>query len=68
MYDDMVRCANTAVTQSLRRSIRKRIRRGKYVDIFTLTENMKKEYDKAKKAGKATEEAFRDFNRWLRGF
>lgn len=38
------------------------------MDIFTLTENMKKEYDKAKKAGKATEEAFRDFNRWLRGF
>lgn len=68
LYADMVRCANTAVTRGLRKSVKKRIRKGKYVDIFTLTEEAKKEFDKAKKSGEAAVEACRDFNHWLRGF
>lgn len=34
------------------RSMRNKIRKGKYVDVFTLTDDMLKEYEKAKKGGR----------------
>lgn len=68
LYADMVRCANTAVARGLRKSVRRRIRKGKFVDVFSITEDMQKEVVKAKKAGAGAEEGLRDFHRWLRGF
>lgn len=67
LYADMVRCANTAVAWGLRKSVRRRIRKGKFVDVFSITEEMQKEVVKAKKAGAGAEEGLRDFHRWLRG-
>lgn len=68
LYDDMVRCANTAITRGLRKSVKKRIRKGKFVDVFTLTDEAKKELEKAKKAGESAVEALKDFQHWHRGF
>lgn len=53
-----MRCTNTAVTRGLHRRVRKKIRKSKYVDVFTLTGNMFKEYKKAKKVGESAEDAF----------
>lgn len=38
------------------------------MDIFTLMVDAVKDYGKAKKAGEAAEESFRDFHQWLQGF
>lgn len=68
LYIYMVWCANTAMARGLRKSVRRKIRKGKYVDVFTLTEDSLKDVNKAKKAGEGAEEAHRDFHQWLRGF
>lgn len=34
LYTDMVRCANTTVVRGLRKSVRRKIRKGRYVYIF----------------------------------
>lgn len=65
LFADMVRCANTAVTRGLRRSMRKKIRKGKYVDIFALTDELKKGRDKAKKEGEAASDSYRDYSLWI---
>ncbi|XP_063796153.1 uncharacterized protein LOC134957864 [Pseudophryne corroboree] len=67
-YGEMVHCANTAVTRGVRKRMREKIRKGKYVDIFTLTEEMRQGFDAAKKPGGIGENAFRNFHQWLRGF
>lgn len=69
LYSERVLCANTAVTMHrVRKSVRRKMRNGKYVDVFTLTEDTLKEYEKAKMAGEVVEEAFLDFHRWLQVF
>lgn len=68
LHPETVLCANTALTRGLRNSARRKILKGKYVNVFTLKDDMYKEYKKAKKEGEAAEDAFRDFPRWMHGF
>lgn len=48
--------------------MRKKIRKGKYVDIFALTDDLKKGRDKANKEGEVASESYRDYSLWMEGF
>ncbi|XP_075057290.1 uncharacterized protein LOC142143378 [Mixophyes fleayi] len=64
----MVLCENTALLAGLRPSIKDRIRKGWFVNMFEITKAAKKGLDAACERGGIGEEAYKTFSNWVTGY
>ncbi|XP_075065819.1 uncharacterized protein LOC142152753 [Mixophyes fleayi] len=64
----MVQCENTALLAGLRPSIRDRIRKGWFVNMFELMKGAKNGLDAACAKGGIGEEAYKTFPNWVSGY